>query len=344
LVYLYFLHGVDKNYKIKDPHWLDTKIDEWRPREFHPMMFGVDTQIFIGMGELAEDGRHLSSYAMSTNLLNVFDDLDLDLIRVGVLDDAWRLKKEREIELSDQIIRRIRKSGKELVLADTQHSPYLLEHKVSWREFRKIHLRRIEFFTRRYHPDYYCVVTEPSVYHDFGVQGPMDVEKWLQETEAAVDLVKRLDPSVRTLVSVLPEGVKDRAYIKRLFSIRNLDIVGLEAYYPKNIREIEKILKALPGRRGKKIWMTETWSGTPFPYTKIRDKDQEDAKWIQAMTYFAQRNEFSALLLWPFQYFVTYERYDSSQEGIDYSRRTTSFYSYKNRIQEIREKSAGKAD
>jgi hypothetical protein len=306
------------------------------------MKFGVDTQIFIGMGELPTEDKNLSSYAFSEQLLPVFLELDLDILRIGVVDDAWRLHNTKEITLSDQLMKLIKASGKELLVADTQHSPYLLNHPVSWEEFQRIHLKRIEFFTLRYNPDYYCVVVEPSVYHYHGVKGDMDPEKWVEQTEAAVNLVKGLNRNIQTVVSVGPEAENDRIYLQKVFSVKNLDIIGLEAYYPRDIEELEKLLHNIPDRQGKKLWITETWSGMPFPYTKVRGKESEDAKWLKAMMYFVQTYRFDGLLVWPFQYFVTYERFDNTEEPVDFSKRTASFFAYKELIEEVRARSSGK--
>lgn len=342
--FIYFVHifGIDKNYSIKDTTWLDTRINEWRPNTYYPMEFGVDTQIFIGMGELTAEEKQLSSYAFSEKLLPVFLESDIDILRIGVMDDAWQLNNTEEIALSDQLMKKIKAFGKKLFLADTQHSPYLLNHPVSWEEFQRIQLRRIEFFTMRYNPDYYCVVVEPSIYHYYGVKGEMDPEKWVEQTEAAVNLVKRLNRNIQTAVSVIVGTENDRIYVQKVFGVKNLDIVGLEAYYPQDIEELEKLINNVPNRQGKKLWITETWSGMPFPYTKVKGKDVEDAKWVKVMTYFAQKYRFDGLLVWPFQYFVTYERFDNTEEAIDFSKRTASFFSYKEMIEEVRTRSSGR--
>ena len=340
LVYLFYLLGVDKDYSIKDKAWLDNSIREWQPEKYYPMKFGVDTQIFVGMGELETDEKNLSSYAFSDGMLDVFLELDLDVIRVGVLDDAWRLGKKKEIELSDRLIKKIRKSGKKLFLADTQHSPYLLENKVSWKEFQKIHLERLELFAKRYKPDYFCVVTEPSVYHDFGIKGGMDPEKWLIQTRKAADLVKKINSKIKTIVSVRQEHERDDIYLKQVFTLKNVDIVGVEAYYPDDLRKIREVLQAIPDRHGKKIWITESWNGMPFPYTTVKDKAMEDAEWIRAVTYFAQKHGFEGLFLWPFQYFVTYERFDNKEGRIDFSKRTESYRSFRKVISEVKNKTS----
>jgi hypothetical protein len=342
LLYYIYIFGVDKNYSIEDKEWLDARINEWRPHTYSPLKFGVDTQIFIGMGELPTADKNLSSYAFSEKLLPVFLELDLDTLRVGAVDDAWRSGNTEDIALSDQLMKQVKTSGKELFLADTQHSPYLLNHPVSWEEFQSLHLKRIAFFTERYNPDYYCVVVEPSVYHSHGVGGEMDPEKWVKQTEAAVNVVKRINRNIQTAVSVGPEAENDRIYIQKVFAVKNLDIIGLEAYYPRDVEELEKLLNNIPDRQGKKLWITETWSGMPFPYTQVEGKDREDAKWVKAMTYFAQKYKFDGLLVWPFQYFVTYERFDNTEEPVDFSKRTASFFAYRDLIKKVRAKSSEK--
>lgn len=69
---------------------MDIRINEWQPNTYYPMKFGVDTQIFIGMGELTAEEKHLSSYAFSEKLLPVFLESDIDTLRIGVMDDAWQ--------------------------------------------------------------------------------------------------------------------------------------------------------------------------------------------------------------------------------------------------------------
>ncbi len=44
----------------------------------------------------------------------------------------------------------------------------------------------------------------------------------------------------------------------------------------------------------------------------------KDGEWIRTVTYFTQKHEFECLLLWPFQYFITYERFDNKNRGIDF--------------------------
>ncbi len=328
------LFGKDSNYSV-DTGWLDARIKEWKPSKFHPMILGVDTQVFIGGGYLAQEKKNIESYAFAEEMLKVAVESGVEIIRIGALDDAWRRGDTREIVLADKLVAKIRESGLKLLMVDTQHSEYLSKHPVTWDQFRSIHLQRVKRFTRRYHPDFYVVVTEPSTYLHWGIQGRPDIKEWVRLTRSAAEAVKQIRPGTKTGICIDVGDRYNEEYYRRVLALQDLDIVGMEIYKPSQFAEAEALLSDHPHRHGKALWLFETWSGMPYPFTNVPTKEREDAKWIEASVYFAQRHQYDAYLVWPFQYFITYDRDYDRTGRVDYTGRTRPFSVFKKLVGEI---------
>jgi len=333
---------IDKNYRVQDRRWLDERLASWDPKRrgassLPSLTFGVAAGIMIGqVGDLPGDGTDIHSYAIADKMLDVFRELPIDVIRVGGLDDSWRLGNREEIDLADKLMEKVRRAGWKLFIADTQHSAHLFSNPVSWEEFQRIHLRRIEFLARRYRPQYYAVVTEASTYHAFGVKGKMDVDRWVGQTRRALAVVRQVDPLIRTAVVIGPENAAEQAFFRKLLRVPNLDIIALEIYYPHEFPVLDRLLAEHPHKFGKQLWVGESWSGMPSPYTNVPDKEAEDEKWVKLIAYYALAHDFDAVMFWPFQYFVTYTKFQEGTGSIDFSKRTRPFRAYKQLIRELK--------
>lgn len=342
LVAVMMAWGIDKDYRIEDRRWLDDRLAALDPQRrgassLPALTFGVAASIMIGqVGDLAGDATDIHSYGIADKMLDVFRELPIDVVRVGGLDDSWRLGNREEIDLADKLMEKVRRAGWKLFIADTQHSAHLFSNPVSWEEFQRIHLRRIEFLARRYRPQYYAVVTEASTYHAFGVKGKMDVDRWVEQTRRALAVVRQVDPGIRTAVVIGPENAAEQSFFRKLLRVPDLDIIALEIYYPHEFPVLDRLLAEHPHKFGKQLWVGESWSGMPSPYTNVPDKEEEDEKWVKLITYYALAHDFDAVMFWPFQYFVTYKKFQEGNGSIDFSKRTRPFRAYQELIRELK--------
>ncbi len=329
--------GKDYDYST-DIKWLNARIKEWKPSRLRPMKFGINTQVFLGAGYLSQGKNTTESIEFAKEMIGAAKECGVEIIRVGGLDDAWRTDNQKEIELADRLVKDIKSNGLKLMIVDTQHSEYLMKNPVVWDKFKSIHKERVSRITKRYKPDYYVVVIEPTTYHYWGVKEKLDLSKWEKLTRAGIEAVKTLSPKTLTGICIDMGDVTNETYFSKVLHMKNLDIVGIQIYKPYQFERAQALLKDHPHKFGKQLWMLETWSGMPYPFTNITSKEEEDAKWIEASFYFAQKNDFDGYLPWPFQYFITYDRIYDKTGRINYKNRTRPFTTYKKLIEDAFEK------
>jgi hypothetical protein len=158
----------------------------------------------------------------------------------------------------------------------------------------------------------------------------------VEQTRRALAVVRQVDPGIRTAVVIGPDNEAEQSFYRKLLSVPNLDIIALEIYYPREFPVLDRLLAEHPHKFGKQLWVGESWSGMPSPYTNVRDKEEEDEKWVKLITYYALAHDFDAVLFWPFQYFVTYKKFQEGNGSIDFSNRTRPFRAYQELIREMK--------
>ncbi|MFQ6089350.1 MAG: hypothetical protein ACE5K0_10675 [Candidatus Methanofastidiosia archaeon] len=307
-------------------------IEEFEPTKEREIKIGINSNVFLEYSLTQEETFETFEY--SVKFLDVFKETGVKLVRVGASFDAWVLGNKREQEFDDLYIEELRKRGFELFLADTQHQSYLTKNPLSWNEFKKIHLERIRFYVKRYSPEYYSVVTELLIYHNFNIKDDFDVDEWVSHTQNLPNVVKEVSSKTKTIVYITADSIPKGGgeYFLKVLDMKNLDIIGIDFYSAKGFKLTDELLKISHSQEHKKeLWLPETWYGLTF-LCSPQWKENLDAKWIEACYNYAKSRNFDAYLPWTFGYFVTYNC-EYLGEEIDFSQRTESFYTFKSLVE-----------
>lgn len=316
----------DMDYSV-DRKWLSEKQLKLNAKRPHArMVMGVSTSLILGEGTLSR--KDFDNYSLAEGTINAALETGAVTVRVGAVDDAWILGNKEEIELDDRLIERLKKKGASLFFWDWQYSSVLSRKKVSWNEYKKLHLKRIEFFINRYRPDYYSIVTEPTASQYYNVNEKVGLEQWFEHIREMTDHLKARYPGLKLAVLAVPG--EDDAFLEGVLDIKGLDIIGIEIYYRRHVEALERYLeKHHPHDRGKQIWMLETWAGMPYPFTKVKDKEKEDIDWMKMMVNIAKNNGFDGFMPWPWMYFISYDSNFLMSPRPDFSSRTEIFRIYR---------------
>lgn len=324
---------------------LDQKIIEWKPKEYHPMMFGAA----IASG-LRQVDKPVVQDGIRAQLDLFFNKLELDYVTIYFPPEPFLTNDTEKIKVYDDIIQQLRNAGKPIVISDTEFA-----HSFTWDEFSKLHLEYIEIITRRYSPDYFFVTADPS---SPWVSDNTDIIDWKSVTPQMVaeltrescNIVKSISPSSKTGIGVggsfhrPREGytIDDKpfeTYLNEALEIDNLDIWGAYEFTVLGLIRAENDVK-LAQRKGKEVWLLDTsllayreqTFGKPW-------KAPLDVKYVRASVYYVQNHDIKA---WSWMFSGLFYSYG---EGIDISdihqvkiNRTPLYYGYKEVIEQVREK------
>ncbi|NLE50514.1 MAG: hypothetical protein GX613_03850 [Chloroflexi bacterium] len=218
------------------------------------------------------------------------------------VDAAERIAEQQDYEA--QFMARVQESGINLVIADSQYTPYLLvkggeEDDNSWDDFRAYHRQRVAHYAETYQPYAYEIVNEPAAYTEFSdladfESAEQQLELWLEHTQELIDLVREVSPNTLVGVSVAPQNEFDVDYYERVLEL-GIDFVAFRVYQPAQYDLIEETLaeRGHPQEKGAELWLAETWYG----YCLAPQRSMElDAEWLETAVAFAARYDGSAVL------------------------------------------------
>lgn len=210
----------------------------------------------------------------------------------------------RQQEYERQFMERVVESGVDLVIADSQYTPYLLvrggeDADTTWDEFRAYHRQRVEHYAGLYQPYAYEIVNEPGAYTEFSdlagfESADQQLELWIEHTREMIDLVHEVSPQTRVGVSIAAQSEFDMDYYERVLEL-GIDFVAFRVYQPAQFDLIEDALaeRGRPQEQGAELWLAETWYG----YCLAPQRSMAlDAEWLETAVAFAARYEGSAVL------------------------------------------------
>ena len=337
-------HEYEKYYKDAN-NWLDEKLIEWAPTEYKQMKF-VASHLHIA-ADTAE--FHVSNSDEDIKFLDMLDELGINV--VGVTMRAPEHYSKSDLERYDKLFKEIRK--REMALKIWYDDGIKGQ---SGEEYHELAYRATEYIIKRWHPDYYSIIHEPTVRERrYGFK--MSKEVWLEHVERISDLAKHLDPNVTTIATVC-NNERDVELVDYFVKIPSLDIVGFDIYYVWGIDEdsaegdiIGKKVDLIHSH-GKRVWIEETWSSLQWSGRKrspgFDDPERAwwDARWMRVITYYAQTHDIEAVEPFFTDRFILYPGYNpyaNKQRFInDYKialregNRTKIFYAFKEVIEEVK--------
>ncbi len=324
-----------RNLYIEKIKWLDQKLVEWKPVEYKAMDFGA-------YHVYASDNIFVKSNAETDlKMLDVLLETDADTIMLYIRPESYFSQKKRY----DNLFFRIKASGKKIFIgARFEDKPMTFK---DYDEALNNYTRNIIAILK---PDYYGIVIEPETMgrkYNFEASN----EDWKGLVGRIAGLSKQLSPNTKTAVAGHKEELN---FLRTASDIKDLDIIGFDIYgmegispeYTGNLGKGDVVGDAIDyaNSKGKETWMLETWTSAMNNSQQQALSIKEfmkpiDAKWIQLMTYYAQKHNMSAIV--PF-YTGKFVYYGSDQNelvsALNNKQRTPVFYAYKSVIEEIRNK------
>lgn len=218
------------------------------------------------------------------------------------VDVAARIDEQQAYE--EQFMQRVVEAGIDLVIADSQYTPYLLvkggeDADIAWDDFRAYHRQRVEHYATLYQPYAYEIVNEPAAYSDYSdladfESSEQQLELWIEHTQDLIDLVHEVSPDTLVGVSIAPQTEFDLDYYERVLEL-GIDFVAFRVYQPAQYDLIEETLaeRGRPQEHGAELWLAETWYGYCLAPQRSMDLD---AEWLETAVAFAARYEGSVVL------------------------------------------------
>jgi len=220
----------------------------------------------------------------------------------------WISHDQKNIEKYDALVRHIRELGLQIAWNPAYFQEDLRVGSLA--DWEKAALPVYSEMARRYKPDIFVLVHEPTTMHRrMGIEP--SPEEWGQFVEKAIDVVKEASPQSHLAAG----GVSwELPYYNRFASIKGLDYLTIDVYFLKEIPTFVEMARTAH-EHGKPVYIEETWRWAQAPArqagTRLRDVSNQmyeplDIKWLQAMGLFAIRNDISAVTIFWSTPFFTY--------------------------------------
>ncbi|MHA2324386.1 MAG: hypothetical protein ACXACB_03220 [Promethearchaeota archaeon] len=335
--------------------WLNQKIIDWKPSKYSAMEFGAYHL------SASADMFYKSGLDADLGFVEVYDEVGADVVGVAVF--PYHTYSESDLERYDSIVSEIRGRGMSLMLIH-----FFSGGKVSsFNEFKSIELNSITNFMQRFNPEYYVFVDEPtSRLNEAGLsRSSITSNMWAEHAMEASTVIKDINSSTKTVFAV-HKG--ELGLVDSLVEVDELDIIGFNVYdvdgiygeYSGWVGEGDVIGRKIDfvNSRGKGTWITEMWftlqydrsggelkrtPGFHYPW-----RAPLDAKWMRAITYYAQMHNMDGVVPFFTDKFVFYpmredilsqfdESFPAMQYVLDRNERTEVFYSYVEVIRELKE-------
>jgi len=332
--------------------WLDQKISEWKPTEYKPISFCAHHLL------ASEQMINFTDGSFDLPFLEMLEETGIDCVRLSIFPYNYEKYPQRY----DDLIAKIKEKKLKLMVAYMVGN--LPQGTVgSFKEYKKKELDFTAMFIKKYNPDYYAVVTEPITMEKRIKLGfRLSDEEWIDLVKDAADLVKEINPGVKTIAAVNTEAEQfDLA--KKLAAVKNLDIIGFQLYGSAGMY---KEYKGWAGTgdvvtqtidyvksKGKDTWITETWLSIPSAETWNGTKSSNtyfndpmmaplDAKWIKLITYYAEKYAIKGVSPFFTGKFISYpsnsrdEQKNNLLRDFKTNNRTLPFYAYRDVIKEFK--------
>lgn len=304
---------------------LDAIIEKCRQEPQHPIIFSAN--LFFAH-EVTIKNMPLETLKKYVDALREAGVHRID-INMGLF--PWLNNHQKTIQKYDALIDYIRQAELELAINPQYSTRY---HKFdTFEDWRTAAFKTYPLIARRYQPDVFIIVHEPTVMNDrMGIDvSPM---KWRNFTQMAARAVKKASPKSRCGAGVLVALPSEKAFFNEFIKLEELDIVTIDIYAIKGIDTANKMIPRAK-RRGKSVYIEETWrpayyvpqAGKPETLDSISAKgigneafQDLDAKWLYAMTLYANTWRLEAVTPFWTQTFFLYVNADGDALNPGYNR------------------------
>jgi len=307
--------------------WLEDRLDTWSAEaaaddlllgsntnitlgySFVTLEEGDDTRLDLRQAELdaaLEAGAGVVRVSASGDML--FEAETPRMFKDDEEDEDWEQKAADRIarQAADEAayMARVTESGADLLLADSQYSPYMLvwandEEEIPWETFTNMQEQRVRHYAEQYQPAVYEIINEPDAYKQYSaINEPDDadmVELWLAQTERLIAAVHEVSPDTLVGVTIALQNDRDLDYYELVLGLEDLDFIGFRIFQPGAFDEIETIFdeRGSAVEQGKQVWIMETWYG----YCLAPQRSTElDGLWLEATAAFAAKEQMTAVL------------------------------------------------
>jgi hypothetical protein len=320
--------------------WLDQHIEKWKPSDYKPMKF---TGLL-----LTASGNVFYRFDLDTDLqfLDMLEETGSNVIKIYV--DEMEAYNPSELQRYDEIVNEIKKDGKELAIDFYGCGGTKLDN---FEDYKTFVADSMSEWTQRYNPDYIAPIVESGKPGCVGLQyKSITLEQWHSLAEDSCNAVKDIDTNTKCVVI----GHKDDLEIlKNVIDIDSVDVIGFNIYgtegtydeyngYLGNGDVVGRAIDYVNTNSNKDTWIGETWLTLQTKLPETFDKPWRaplDAKWMTAMTYYAQKHDMDGVVPYFSLKFVSYfpegGATEDAKQAIDEGKRTQIFYTYQNVIQEV---------
>jgi hypothetical protein len=245
---------------------------------------GDDTQLDVRLAELkAELDAGVSVVRLSASGDMLLEEENPRLFKVDANKDETEAAQEAADRIARQradeetFVARLTESGVELLLSDSQYSPYLIvwagnkdeDSPLTWDMFVQIQQDRVRHYAKLYQPAIYEIVNDPEAYLQYtGIDKPTDdnaemVGIWAEQTQHLIEVVHEESPDSRIAVTIAIDSDFDLDYYERVLQMDGIDQIGFRIFQPAAFDVVEKVLaeRGTPVEFGKQLWFVETWYG-----------------------------------------------------------------------------------
>lgn len=300
--------------RIKEEWKYDVFIEEYKPKEYHPMKFSVTANSASYWGPAWNPTEKILKE------IDLLSELPVDSIRFDLMFDVWQQNED----VVDVIVKEIRDNGKDVWINFCGGETWR-EEPYSWNDFKKVYLENLEHAVRKYQPEYVGVVNEGSGFLAEMVKEKVPEEEWVSFAEECAEVVKSIKPDCFVLVNTVPHPEGDRFFEMLMNHDNRIDAIGIDPYSLKELEERGEYALAHWSNKDKELWITETWCTWDGRYP-----DHLCDKYIVASVYYAQTKGFNGYNL-----FDAHNLHTQNFKIIKESYKTPAFYAYKDVIEEV---------
>ena len=210
----------------------------------------------------------------------------------------WSPQDRENMAKYDALVRHIREVGLQLAWNPSFWPEDA--HVTSLADWEKVALPVYAEMARRYQPDIFSVIHEPTTMNQrMHIQASPD--EWRQLATKAARVVKQASPRTRAAAGSLQW---EMPYFQEFVTIPDLDVVTVDIYFLKGLSNFAAMAR-IAHQQGKDIYIEETWRFTVLKEAaaggaRRRDVSNQafedlDIKWLEAMVLFANKYGMSAI-------------------------------------------------
>lgn len=245
-----------------------------------------------------------------TKAVDAFKEAGVDRVDINPGQYPWLDHNQDAIAKYDATIERIRQHKLKLIL-NPQYSS--VKHKVnSFEEWRRRALIIYGKLARRYKPDGFVVVHEPSSMAA-RIDHKVRVSDWVGFVRETARVVKENSPKTRIGAGGL---ASEQEYFDAFVHLPEIQVLTLDIYGINELKVCNRMIRAAQAA-GKSVYIEETWRPPYFQPRPGMNLDtaslknignQEfqglDSQWLRVMTAYAQANRLEAITpVWMFPLF-----------------------------------------